>query len=124
MGVFEAKRICSLSRRLELDKADEGFVHGDGVVRACLKILLRGFADCDNGPGVEVAECGSVFEQLLKRSAQLIFWLASRGRICQLTLRPFAEVRYSSLYAKAHLFISVLLCGRSSALLCNCFMET
>jgi hypothetical protein len=48
MGIFEAKRICSLSRRLQFYEANEGFVNCDRVVGARLQVVLRGLADRDD----------------------------------------------------------------------------
>ena len=81
MGIFEASWICALSRSFQFNKTDEHFIDRDRVVGARLKLFLSGFADCDDSPAAEFANGRDVFNQLFKRSAQLIFWLTGGSRI-------------------------------------------
>jgi hypothetical protein len=53
---------------------------------------------CDDGATTEVTNRRYIFNQAFEWSAQLIFRLTRRGRICELTLYGSTEIRYCRFY--------------------------
>jgi hypothetical protein len=71
--VGEFAGVAALSRRLDLDEADKRVVDDDGIIRPCLHLRERRFADKRQAARREIAEFREFAKQPFQRRPKLIF---------------------------------------------------